>query len=491
MVLSKSKERNRRGGEAEVVALIPELCRATGITEEMRSNFQTMRTLSEVTRLQPRQRVERLIKFSRRINETEDSRKALSNLGMKLSNELISLEGRMLEKPSIQFRTSEKFERDFANSLRNELFHALPLDNWCVISTERDARQVADFIQNIRRSVRFHISHPNHVTVRRDSIEEIMREMQNVSRNDVQMIMIVLPRNQADKYQAIKKYCCIQRSIPTQVVTARSLSGRNAMSVATKIAIQMTCKIGGAPWGIKIPLTGILTIGYDVSHDTKKKNLSFGALVATLDQHQSAFFSTVSQNDDGIQLSKTFTLDVIKAVRAYKDKNGSNPTKIIIYRDGVGDGQIRHVLDYEKDPLEAMLKEQLGDEIRFAFIIVNKKTNTRLFAQNDRGFDNPRPGTVVDTAITLPERYDFFLVPTSVRQATVSPTYFNVIYDTLGLPAARLQLLSYYMCHGYYNWTDAIAVPAVCKYAGKLAFLCSQHLHSPPSPSMERLLYFL
>jgi len=43
---------------------------------------------------------------------------------------------------------------------------------------------------------------------------------------------------------------------------------------------------------------------------------------------------------------------------------------------------------------------------------------------------NPPSGTVVDDVVTLPERYDFFLVSQSVRQGTVNPTSYNVIKDT-------------------------------------------------------------
>lgn len=413
---------------------------------------------------------------------------------MSIAPDLLNIEGRKLKKPDIHFGDGGvKIDRDFANKLRDRLFRPDALDHWYVISTERDSQSARNFVQSIKRSVRMPISEPQYVRIRYDQKEELIREIENIARKDPQLIMVIAANNQADRYQAIKKKCCIDRAIPTQVVVAKTINRNNVMSIATKVAVQMCCKIGGAPWAIKVPLTGMLTIGYDVSYDTKDKKICFGALVATLDQHQSIFFSVVSQHNDGEQLSKTFNVNVMQAIKEYTKVNGAAPTKVLIYRDGVGDGQIRHVLDHEKGPLERNLKENFGEDFRFAFIIVNKKTNTRFFTANDRGkgHSNPEPGTVVDTAITLPERYDFYLVPTSVRQGTVSPTYFNVIYDTLGLPAARLQTLTYFLCHGYYNWTDAIAVPAVCKYAAKLAFLCSQHLHRAPNVWQDKRLYFL
>jgi hypothetical protein len=42
---------------------------------------------------------------------------------------------------------------------------------------------------------------------------------------------------------------------------------------------------------------------------------------------------------------------------------------------------------------------------KIGFIILNKKTNSRIFKLDKRnGFDNPEPGTVADDVITLPER---------------------------------------------------------------------------------------
>ncbi|KAJ8889415.1 hypothetical protein PR048_008914 [Dryococelus australis] len=55
-----------------------------------------------------------------------------------------------------------------------------------------------------------------------------------------------------------------------------------------------------------------------------------------------------------------------------------------------------------------------------------------------------------------PFLYDFFLVSQSVRQGTVSPTSYNVIFDTLGLPPDRLQRLTYKFCHLYFNWSWAL-----------------------------------
>ena len=49
-------------------------------------------------------------------------------------------------------------------------------------------------------------------------------------------------------------------------------------------------------------------------------------------------------------------------------------------------------------------------------------------------------------------RYDFFIVSQAVRSGSVSPTHYNVIYDSSGLKPDHIQRLTYKLCHVYYNW---------------------------------------
>lgn len=181
--------------------------------------------------------------------------------------------------------------------------------------------------------------------------------------------------------------------------------------------MQMCTKLGGAPWLPGIPEPGIMTIGFDIAEDTVDKRRSFGALVATMDLQQIEqsvkvnrsvqgvnFFSAVSEHSDANGLSTEFSMDVVKALHAYRDQNNTLPKKIIIYRGGVGDGQIDHVRNIEVQAVETRLRQiydQMDLEMELLFIIVNKRTNTRIFTDVKR---NPPAGTIVDDVITLPER---------------------------------------------------------------------------------------
>lgn len=68
-------------------------------------------------------------------------------------------------------------------------------------------------------------------------------------------VVVILPTNRKDKYDCVKKYLCVDCPTPSQCVVARTLSRPQAlMTIATKIALQMNCKMGGELWSVEIPV---------------------------------------------------------------------------------------------------------------------------------------------------------------------------------------------------------------------------------------------
>lgn len=154
---------------------------------------------------------------------------------------------------------------------------------------------------------------------------------------------------------------------------------------------------------VHIPMSGLMVVGFDVCRDTKDKNKrSFGALVATMDMKQSCnYFSAVSPHNDNQELSDQFALNLNKALQCFRDQHKTLPETIIIYRDGVGEGQTNYVFQHEIQNIRDKLDSIYNDApYKLAFIVVSKRINTRFF----KGTANPDPGTVVDDVVTLPER---------------------------------------------------------------------------------------
>ena len=103
------------------------------------------------------------------------------------------------------------------------------------------------------------------------------------------IVMVVIPNDKGDHYAAVKKKCCLEKPIPSQCVTGTVLNKFNSkpgglMSVATKVAIQMNCKLGGEPWAVNIPMENTMVIGYDTYHDSAQKGRSVGAVVASMNK---------------------------------------------------------------------------------------------------------------------------------------------------------------------------------------------------------------
>lgn len=103
LLVSKAKERDLRAGQNELIYLIPELCRATGMTDAMRNNFKLMQDLSNYTRLNPSNRVKALMKFNERIQSTPESIRVLTEWKMKLDNNLLAVQARELSAETIVF----------------------------------------------------------------------------------------------------------------------------------------------------------------------------------------------------------------------------------------------------------------------------------------------------------------------------------------------------------------------------------------------------
>lgn len=97
----------------------------------------------------------------------------------------------------------------------------------------------------------------------------------------------------------------------------------------------------------------------------------------------------------------------------------------------------------------------------------------------------------MDSHITKPALYDFFLVSQNIRQGTVSPTHYIVIYDNKKMKPDHIQRLTYKLCHLYYNWPGTIKVPAPCQYAHKLVSLVGQNIQQEPHLSLADTLYYL
>ena len=146
---------------------------------------------------------------------------------------------------------------------------------------------------------------------------------------------------------------------------------------------------------------------------------------------------------------------------AYKNCNQSQlPVRIIVYRDGVSESQFEAVTKKEiKQVKNALMRHGDVDTIKLAFIVAQKRHNTRLFYKDDSSsgsgtYLNSCPGVCVDgggqsRSITS-ARYNEFLLASHVAiQGTSKPCKYTLLYDEIGLKMSELELLTYWSTYMY------------------------------------------
>jgi aubergine-like protein len=496
----------QRGQAATTHLLIPELCVMTGLSESLRTDFNLKKQLTQSTQLPPAERYNQLGQFRQRLVANPDVRRDMQIWNLKFSEGLVQLGGRKLDNESLQMARPQPIPiqnpGDFSKEMRSvPMLDARSWAKWAILFPPRCGEVVEPFLEAFRKvsqPLGLSLSNPRREPLSDDRVPAYLTKLSQLNVTPDVFVVCILPNNNKDRYDAIKKRLCIETPCASQCVLSKTLSKQGQMmSVATKICLQMACKFGSSAWGVPIPAKNTMVIGVDTYHDGARKGESVGAFVASMNDNLTRYYSRVSYHHNRDELSSMMAANLSQALDEYKRQNGGRlPDRVVVYRDGVSDGQITHVFHVELNEIRNALNAAAGTDgkdVKLAYIIVTKRINTKFFLQNlqARRLENPQPGTVVDTVVTRPERLEFYLVAQSVRAGTVAPTNFNIICNEIGWKPRIYQVLSYKLCHMYYNWPGTIRVPAPCQYAHKLAFLTGTSLHREPHQSLCDRLFFL
>lgn len=156
---------------------------------------------------------------------------------------------------------------------------------------------------------------------------------------------------------------------------------------------------------------------------------------------------------------------------------GEYPERILIFRDGISEGQYAPVLTYEKDAvLAACTKIKAGYRPKLLICICAKRHNTRFFGSGrdvDRSFNLPS-GLVVDSMVTHPYTFDFFMQSHQSRVGTARPTHYVCLLDEIGVSPDQLQQTVHGLCFTFARCTKSVSLVPVCYIAGKLVSSCHQ-----------------
>uniref|UniRef100_A0AAR2JVP1 Piwi-like protein 2 n=1 Tax=Pygocentrus nattereri TaxID=42514 RepID=A0AAR2JVP1_PYGNA len=503
MLVHRPKERSRPGGKVITgeILLLPELSFMTGIPEKMRKDFRAMKDLTMHINVSAEQHTHSIKQLLQNISTNPEALHELSRWGLEISPEILVTQGRTLPMETICLQSASFISSpsvDWSREVvRDSSISTIPLYCWAVFYPRRAAEQAEELVAmfgKVAGPMGMRLDRPIRMELRDDRTETYVKSIhsQLTSEPNVQLVVCIITGNRDDLYSAIKKLCCVQSPCPSQAINVRTIAQPQKLrSIAQKILLQINCKVGGELWTVSVPLKHLMVIGVDVHHDTSKKSRSVMGFVASLNSLLTRWYSRVTFQMPHEEIINGFRVCLLAALQKYYEVNHSFPEKIVIYRDGVSDGQLKTVELYEIPQILKCFETFPNYEPKMTFIVVQKRINTTLYSYEGDRFGTPPPGTVLDHTVTNRDRVDFYLMAHSIRQGCGFPTHYISIYNTANLTPDHLQRLTFKMCHLYWNWPGTVRVPAPCKYAHKLAFLSGQYLHSEPAIQLAEKLFFL
>lgn len=118
---------------------------------------------------------------------------------------------------------------------------------------------------------------------------------------------------------------------------------------------------------------------------------------------------------------------------------------------------------------KAIQRNEATSNIKFLFVMVNKRVKQKIISDNQGRLQNPIPGTCVDHSITAQDLQDFYIVTTTSRQGLPTPSHFSVLLNEIQATPEQIQSLTFKLCFTYYNYSGPVKIPSLVKYADKLA----------------------
>ncbi|KAJ7152962.1 argonaute-like protein [Mycena filopes] len=219
----------------------------------------------------------------------------------------------------------------------------------------------------------------------------------------------------------------------------------------SNVALKCNSKLGGVnhllePSAMKwLTKQKTMMVGIDVTHPgrtSREGSPSIAAVVASVDDNFVQFPASLRiQRPDPNRMAKEMLSELrdmlVERLLLYEKKNKVLPQRIIVFRDGVSEGQFDIVIREEKAQiLEAFHK--LSTAARgskpyrplLSIVICGKRHHARFYPTSSDLADrngNTRPGTVVDKGVTAVFDFDFYLQAHAGLQGTGSND-FSYLY---------------------------------------------------------------
>ena len=458
-----------------------------------------------------------------------------------MSPEFITVPGRVLNVPAIQYQAPQPVRPQDGNwNMRNSKFRTgSKLNAWTYLAISMGKDHVK--LQQIEMSVaRFGAAlaklgigaskHKPGITIgvgnppNKKPIEDALKHLSGPGGNNSKLILVVLPSDLALLYNQVKQVGDVKLGIHTVCVIGRKFTEQKEMYFAN-VAHKVNLKFGGTNHVLHPDRLGIIgkgrtmVVGVDVTHPSPGSSSaapSVAGMVASVDGQLGQWPATLSIQKSRKEMVTELGSMLESRLEIWRRKHQVYPENLLIFRDGVSEGQYQTVLDEELNSLREACarrypaKDTAGMLPHITIVIVGKRHHTRFYPTNLTQADrtsNPRNGTVVDRGITETRNWDFFLQSHTALKGTARPAHYYVILNEIFTEAHVtkehptvadvLESLTHNLCYLYGRATKAVSICPPAYYADIVCERARRLLSSvfdapapgsrpPPGPSGNR-----
>ncbi|XP_035892676.1 protein argonaute-2 isoform X2 [Anopheles stephensi] len=426
----------------------------------------------------------------------------LKEFGVEVGSEFEKVPARIIDAPPIEYARSVKVAPQsgvWRAEGKNFLIPSTDLSKkplrWRILNldsktNEATVKKFGEMLQQqaVRCNVQmepFDMS-TTYVLVRNvaNALRDIGTLLEGIKKQEPAITIVILP-SRGEVYSKVKQKAELASErigILTQCIKSFTVSKKGTdLSTLNNIMLKINAKTNGTNHCISqvaVPPLGrgnVMYIGADVTHPLSDDTPSVVGVAALYDMVGFRYNCSVRLQGARDEMIRDLENIVHRQLLLYLQHNGALPDRIMYYRDGVSDGQFSEILTIELQALHAAIaRTKPGYKPALTFIVVQKRHHTRLFPHGNGTSEgrncNVPPGTIVDSEITMPNRFEFYLVSHAAVQGVAKPTKYVVLYDDSNCLPDQLQALTYNLCHLFARCNRAVSYPAPTYYAHLAAY---------------------
>ncbi|XP_072971133.1 protein argonaute 7-like [Typha angustifolia] len=333
------------------------------------------------------------------------------------------------------------------------------------------------------------------------SLESKLRKIHEAASGNLQLLICIMEKRHRG-YADLKRIADTCIGVVTQCCLYPNLSKLSSQFLAN-LALKINAKLGGCNVALynTLPLQvprifsedePVIFMGADVTHPHPLDDFSPSvvAVVGTINwPAANKYICRIKSQTHRQEIIEKLDEMVKEILDEFYVEHHKLPGRIIFFRDGVSETQFYKVLKEELQAIQAACSKFPGYKPSITFVVVQKRHHTRLFRNETSAYsdENIPPGTVVDTVITHPREFDFYLCSHWGMKGTSRPTHYHVLWDDNHFKSDELQKLIHNLCYTFVRCTKPVSLVPPAYYAHLAAYRGRLYLERSDSTTRPTL----